>query len=201
MIEPASPRTRSLSLRSLPVHVASEHHDSLPGARRRWPGIALGFAVVALLGACTTMSDIPPNTPLHEVEAQFGQPNYSCPTENGGQRLIWTQQPMGQYAWGANIDTSGVADKVVPLLTDEHFRVLGQGTWTPEQVRCEFGPPAEISTVGLPSSRQIVWSYRYRQNQAWNSLMYVYFGSDGTKVTRFHSGPDPMFDREMFWFF
>ncbi len=120
---------------------------------------------VAFLAACGTMADTPPGTPLHQVEAKYGRPTYSCPSENGGQRLIWSMQPMGQYAWGTNVDAAGNVDRVLPLLTDEHFRVLASGTWTPEQVRCEFGPPAEITSVGLPSSSQIVWGYRYRQKQ------------------------------------
>src|SRR3546814_4654188 len=64
-------------------------------------GIGLG-----LLSACANMADTPPGTPLHQVEAKFGRANFSCPAENGGQRLIWSQQPYGQYAWGANVNRS-----------------------------------------------------------------------------------------------
>jgi hypothetical protein len=161
-------------------------------------GLAIGLASV--LSACANMADTPPGTPLAQVEAQFGRPNYACPEPNGGQRLIWSQQPAGQYAWGTHVDSAGNTDRIEPLLTDEHFRLLGQGVWTPEKVRCEFGPPAIIDTVGLPSVRQIVWSYRYLQDHAWNSLMYVYFGTDGSHVTRFHPGPDPKYDDERWAF-
>ncbi len=157
-------------------------------------------AAAALLAACANMAQTPPGTPLYQVEAKYGRANFSCPGPNGTQRLIWSQQPYGQYAWGTRVDASGNTDRIQPLLTDEHFRLLASGVWTPDKVRCEFGPPAEISTVGLPSSTQVVWSYRYRQAGAWNSLMHVYFGSDGELVTRFHPGPDPMFDRDNFWF-
>jgi hypothetical protein len=155
---------------------------------------ALPLAALSLLSACTTMADIAPGTPVSQIQAKYGKPTYTCPTSSGGQRFIWSQQPSGQYAWATNTDSTGRTDKIVPVLTDEHFNVMKQGTWTPEQVRCEFGPPAEIGKVGLPSSTQIVWSYRYRQNGAWNSLMYVYFGPDGSRVTHFHPGPDPMFE-------
>lgn len=161
-------------------------------------GAATGLVFLA---ACANMANTPPGTPLAQVEAEYGRPGFSCPAEGGGQRFIWSQQPYGQYAWGTNVDSAGNTDSIEPLLTDKHFSLLSSGTWTPERVRCEFGPPAEISTVGLPSSTQIVWSYRYRQAGAWNSLMHVYFGSDGEKVTRFHPGPDPMYDRDSDWFF
>src|SRR3546814_1767866 len=54
-------------------------------------------AGLTLLAACANMANTPPGTPLAQVEAQFGRPNFSCPAENGGQRLIWSQQPNGQY--------------------------------------------------------------------------------------------------------
>lgn len=161
----------------------------------------VGAAALALLAGCANMADTPPGTPLHEVESKYGAPTYACTAENGAKRLIWSQQPMGQYAWGTNVNEAGMTDRIQPLLTDQHFQLLAEGTWTPDKVRCEFGPPAQIQGVGLPSSSQIVWSYRYRQSGAWNSLMHVYFGMDGSHVTRFHPGPDPMFDRDNFWFF
>lgn len=153
---------------------------------------------LALLYGCASVQSVAPGTPLAQVEAQFGRPNYSCPLPDGGRRVIWSGQPFGQFAWGTNVDAQGRVGQVTPLLTDQHFQVLREGSWTPEQVLCEFGPPAEKSGVGLPSSIQIVWSYRYRQSGVWNSLMHVYFGTDGERVTRFHPGPDPMYDRDRF---
>lgn len=156
------------------------------------------FAAIAvtlgLLTACTSITSVPPGTSAQHVQTQFGQPSYTCTNKEGSQRMIWSQQPYGQYAWGTNVDAAGNIEGIQSVLTDEHFRVLGSGTWTPDQVRCEFGPPAEIDTVGLPSSRQIVWSYRYKQDHVWNSLMYVHFGTDGQVVTRFYPGPDPLYD-------
>lgn len=156
--------------------------------------LAATAAMLGLLTACASMTSIPPGTPVQQVVAQFGQPSYTCTNKDGVERMIWSRQPYGQYAWGANVDAAGNVEGVLPVLTDEHFDVLGSGTWTPDQVRCEFGPPAIIDTVGLPSSRQIVWSYRYKQSRVWNSLMYVHFGTDGEAVTRFYPGPDPLYE-------
>jgi hypothetical protein len=157
-------------------------------------------AATGALAACTSMSETPPGTPLTQIQAKYGAPNYRCTTESGLERVIWSQQPYGQYAWGANITADGRAQAVELVLSDAYFKRLAEGVWTPDRVRCAFGPPAEVETVGLPSVRETVWSYRYKQNGVWNSLMYVYFGTDGQKVTRFHPGPDPMFDRDRFWF-
>lgn len=162
-----------------------------------WAAVAIAPLV---LGACANMADVPAGTPLAQVQAQFGAPNFSCTDRNGQQRVIWTTQPNGQYAWGANVDSAGNTDQVISLLTNQNFGKLDTGTWNQEQVRCEFGPPAEIGVVGLPSSRHDVWSYRYKESGAWNSLMHVYFDLYTGEVTRYHSGPDPMYNREDFWF-
>lgn len=165
----------------------------------RLAGRAAALAAASTLAACANMAQVPPGTPLADVAAQFGRPNFGCARPDGGQRVIWTQQPYGQYAWGANVGADGRVDQVVPILTDTHFKRLATGTWTAEQVRCEFGPPADIDEVGLPSVRQVVWSYRYKQSGVWNSLMYVYMGREGDRVTRFHPGPDPMYDEDWRW--
>jgi len=183
--------------------------DSKPGKTN--PAIArrlllpLALTTLAALAGCADMAaKVPPGAPLSQVEAEYGRPNFTCertgpgPGLAGGQRVIWTQQPLGQYAWGANVGPDGRIDRVERLLTDEHFKLLSDGDWPAERVRCEFGPPAIIDQVGLPSVRQVVWSYRYRENDVWNSLMYVYMGRDGDRVTRHHPGPDPMYEEDRF---
>ena len=154
------------------------------------------------LTGCANLAATPPGTPLDQVTAQFGTPTLQCVDRDGRDRVVWSQQPYGQYAWGATLDAQGRVEGVEPILTDEHFQVLKQGAWTAEQVRCEFGPPAIVDSAGLPNVREVVWSYRYKQDHVWNSLMYVFMGPDGNQVTKFHPGPDPMYDRDrMFWGF
>ncbi|HEX7387336.1 MAG TPA: hypothetical protein VF285_08695 [Castellaniella sp.] len=153
------------------------------------------LACLALAG-CANIANTPAGTPLAQVEAKFGTPTLQCTNRQGQQRVIWSQQPLGQFAWGGNVDPDGRVQTIAPILTDEHFQVLAHGTWTPDQVRCEFGPPAFIDEVGLPSVRQIVWNYRYKQDHVWNSLMFVYFDRDVSHVTHFNAGPDPMYDHE-----
>ena len=158
-------------------------------------------ALLALITGCASITSVPPGTPATQMVSQFGAPTYQCPLENGGTRLIWSQQPFGQQAWATNTDRQGNTEGVTPILTDTHFNILSKGLWTPERLLCEFGPPAEKSAVGLPSVRQIVWSYRYQQDGVWNSLMHIYLGRDGSQVTRFHPGPDPMYERNRFGLF
>jgi len=147
------------------------------------------------LAGCANIAQTPPQTPLAQVEAQFGAPTLQCTNKDGQRRVIWSQQPLGQFAWGTTLDAQGRVQAIVPILTDAHFEVLKKGTWTPDQVRCEFGPPAFVDKVGLPNVRQTVWNYRYKQDHVWNSLMFVFFDREGGHVTHFNPGPDPMYDR------
>jgi len=119
-----------------------------------------------------------------------------CTAPDGGQTLVWSTQPYGQTAWRTHVNTQGRVAAIRPIFTDAEFETLRTGVWTQQDVLCAFGPPAERSSVGLPSVRQIVWSYRYRQSGVWNSLMYVYFGHDGARVTNLHPGPDPLYEPE-----
>jgi len=156
----------------------------------------LACAIGLGLAGCASITATPPGTPLAQVTAQFGTPTLQCTDRQGHDRVVWSSQPLGQQAWAATIDAQGRVGPIEQILTDEHFQVLKQGTWTAEQVRCEFGPPAIIDTAGLPNVRQIVWSYRYKQDHVWNSLMYVFMGPQGEQVTKYHPGPDPMYDRD-----
>lgn len=157
---------------------------------------------ICLLGlGCAQITNVPPGTPFAAVEEEFGTPSTLCQTNSESNRAIWSQQPMGQFAWATTIDSQGRVGEFEQVLTDQSFERLGEGVWTPERVQCAFGPPENITKVGLPSDLKIVWSYRYRQYGVWYSLMYVFFGTDGKQVTQFYAGPDPMFDRDrpLFW--
>lgn len=168
---------------------------------RRRSALASALAIGSFLAltACVTINSLPPGTPAAQVVQQLGLPTYTCTQDDGRQRMIWSQQPSGQAAWGTTIDSEGRIGLVAQLLTDARFQALKSGTWTPEKLLCEFGPPAEKSAVGLPSSLQIVWSWRYMQDGVWYSLMHVYLGRDGERVTRFHPGPDPRYEAESWW--
>jgi len=142
---------------------------------------------------CTLIANTPPGTPLAEVQRRHGAPAHICPQPDASLRVIWSQQPNGQYAWAARVGADGRVQAIEPVLTDEAFQRLRSGQTT-DQLRCAYGPPAIIGSVGW-GQRQTVWSYRYREAKSWNSLMHIYLDADG-KVERFHPGPDPKFEED-----
>lgn len=160
-----------------------------------------GKAVIAsmlglILAGCAQVKNVPPGSSFTEVESQFGKPTLTCPLPSGGTRAIWSQQPYGHFAWATDISPEGDTGEMVQVLTDESFNRLQRGIWTAEDVRCAFGPPAIIDEVGLPAVRTKVWSYRYRQNGVWYSLMYIYFPLNADRVLKYNAGPDPMFEQD-----
>lgn len=162
---------------------------------------ALLVGLVASLTACASYRDVPANAPAIEALRIMGQANHSCARADGGQRLVWSQQPMGQYVYGADVGPDGhLIDSVYSVLTPKNFRKLDSGRWTAEDVLCEFGKPAEVQTLGLGEKREQVWSYRYKESNHWNKLLHIYMGRDGQQVTRWHTGPDPMFEQDCFFY-
>lgn len=155
---------------------------------------AAGF--LGLAAGCTTLEQrLPPGTTGDQVQASMGTPSVVCPLPGGGQRLVWSGQPFRQASWATDVAPDGRSSGVQQILTDANFNRLREGNWSAEQVRCTFGPPAIIDAVGAPGHPQRVWSYAYKQDTVWNSLMFVYF-DDAGYVTRVHPGPDPAYDTD-----
>ena len=65
--------------------------------RYNFARITLAAAALASLAACANLAQVAPGTPLADVQAQFGTPNFECPQAGGGRRVIWTQQPCLLY--------------------------------------------------------------------------------------------------------
>ncbi|UOD51004.1 hypothetical protein [Orrella daihaiensis] len=162
--------------------------------------VALLLPLSALVG-CANIAEVAPGTPYADVTAKFGKPTTFCDLADGSNRAIWTSQPFGEQAWAAVVTTDGIVQSMQPVLKDKSFERLSQGTWTPERVRCAFGPPADVDEVGLPGVRKVVWSYRYRQYDVWYSMMYVFFDPATQIVVNHYPGPDPMYMYGDIWFF
>ena len=150
-------------------------------------GLSL-LACAALLTGCNTISSVAPGTPVADVIKVHGKPDSTCKNTDGTERLVWTGQPYGQFAWGTNTTKDGKIIKIEQILTDPQFEVLAIG-WTAQQVACQFGPPSNMD--GIAKGNEIVWAYRYKQYDVWPAMMYVYMGPKGDRVTRFHPAPDP----------
>ena len=156
---------------------------------------AAALFIAGLLAGCANIAATPPGMSLADMESRYGAPTYTCTRPDGTRRAIWSQLPSGSDAWGTDLDAQGRAVRMEDLMSPEHFERLRQGDWTPAAVRCEFGPPARVGAVGLGDKHEVVWSYYYVLSGRWHSVMYVYFGPRGDRVTHYHSGPDQRYQR------
>jgi hypothetical protein len=149
------------------------------------------------LGGCAALSRTPPTIgdPVATVTAKFGQPTAVYP-DGAGQELEYATGPMGQFTWMARIGPDGRLATFEQVLTGQKFATIKVGTATKDDVLRIIGRPAEHSHVMLHDYE--VWSYRYKENGVWNSMMHVHFDHAGI-VQLMQNGPDPMYEERRFF--
>jgi hypothetical protein len=149
--------------------------------------VLVGFAVV--LAACASFpSNIKPGQSRDELIAIYGPPAGLQRTPQG-EVLIFSTAPFGQTAYAARLGLDGRVQAVEQVLTSENFARITLGEWTRDRVRSEFGAPAE---VGIFSSKEVWWSYRFKENGVWNTLMNVMFDESGIARQTINT-PDPLY--------
>jgi hypothetical protein len=124
----------------------------------------------------------------------MGQPTRVVPLADGGQRLQYSLEPAGQYAWMVDLDAAGRVTSARQVLNERDFNRIVPGQWTRADVEREFGPPARID--GVASWNGPVMTYRWRDAQGANMFYWVYLDPQGV-VRRAHPGMefrDRLFD-------
>ncbi len=145
----------------------------------------------SILAGCVSLQPLPaPGESLASVLARYGKPT-SIYLEGNGQVLEYATGPMGQRTWMAHVGADGKLINMEQALAGPVFARLKVGASTKDEVLRTIGRPAETSTLALPQLE--VWSYRYKENDVWNSMMHVHFDKNGV-VRLMQSGPDPMYE-------
>ena len=125
-----------------------------------------------------------PGTPRDAVIAQMGQPTRVVRLATG-ERLQYSLQPMGRYAWMVDLDAAGNVAQARQVLTEANFHWIEPGRWTREDVEREFGPPAWIDRV--VSWNGPIMTYRWR-DMANSDMFYFVYLDPGNMVQRAHPG-------------
>lgn len=155
------------------------------------------MAAAILAAACASPFGAPnvaPGTPLAQVLAELGPPTRTVALPNGGQRLQYSQQPAGQYAWMVDFDAAQKATGARQVLNERDFQRIAVGAWTRADVEREFGPPARVD--GVASWDGPVMSYRWKDVQNADMFYWIYLDRQGI-VRRAHPGMefrDRLFD-------
>ncbi|MBA2673080.1 hypothetical protein [Ramlibacter sp.] len=148
--------------------------------------LSLGLSALLLAGCASPfgISSIAPGASRDQVIAQAGQPTGVVPLPGGGERLQYSLQPMGRFAWMVDLDASGRVVNARQALTDLNFQRIQPG-WTRADVEREFGPPALIDRVASWSGP--VMTYRWRDTDRSDMFYWVYLDGQGV-VRRAHPG-------------
>lgn len=153
---------------------------------------ALFAAIATSLAACGVFKPVTlyAGEPEAEVIAKLGQPTNRY-QEGKDQLLEYAKGPWGQKTYMARIGPDRRLISYEQVLTTEKFSTLKIGEATKNDVLRTIGAPSETSYLSLTDLE--VWSYPYKESNAWNSLMHVHFDRAGI-VRKMLNGPDPRFD-------
>jgi hypothetical protein len=145
------------------------------------------LAAALVLAGCAhpwNLADVAPGTPRDVVVARAGQPVRVVPLAGGGQRMQYTLQPLGRYAFMVDLDAAGRVVAARQVLTETNFQRIQPGAWTRDDVEREFGPPALVDHVA--SFQGDVLTYRWAERNE-PMFYWVYVDARGV-VQRAHPG-------------
>ncbi|WP_042884650.1 hypothetical protein [Cupriavidus necator] len=167
--------------------------SAIAGGARRLV-LALG---ALLLSACATLMPVQEGQKLigqsqAEVQAMFGPPSDVFRLRDGTSRWIYSKQPLGQYAYGADFDSNGRLTNFRNMLSTPELYKAQINIWTRQDVLEHFGMTREPIQY-YPRMRNEVWSYRFRHEDVWPSLFHFYFDDAGV-LRRTQITPDPLYE-------
>lgn len=150
--------------------------------------------MLLLASACAVFQPVAlnPGETEAEVVAKLGRPSFRMPDGNGFV-LEYNRNPWGQAINMARFDGAGRLITYEQVLTVEKFATIKPGVADKSYVLRTIGHPSETSWL---SRQQLeVWTYPYKEQGVWNSLMHVHFDKNGI-VNKLENGQDLRFDRD-----
>lgn len=150
--------------------------------------------MLALLAGCAGYGSAPVHIGDAEpaILSRLGQPTARY-REGNDTILAYVHGPWGQQTHIARLGESGNLISYEQVLTSQQFSTVVVGQATKESILHRFSIPAETSY--LPLSKLEVWTYRYKENGVWDSMMHVHFDKNGI-VRKMLNGPDTWLERE-----
>ena len=149
------------------------------------------FGALLFAGCAAPWQQVQPGEDQSAIVARLGAPREVYDLPNGGKRLMWPTQPMGETTTAADIDGAGKIINVRQVLQPNEFYRAEIGKWTRSDVLVNFGRPVETSY--FPLMKREVWTYRYLEDNVWYMMYSFYFDDQGVlRITQ--KTPDPLHD-------
>ncbi|WP_240493595.1 hypothetical protein [Pandoraea sp. ISTKB] len=176
---------------------APPHRNRRIGASApvRWLSAgALALSLTAGLTGCYTPAwqTLTPMASQADVQAQLGKPKEVYPLAPGITRWLYPTKPFGEETIAADFDAQGRLLGTTQVLSTTEFNKVEVGKWTKTDVLHHFGEPVETSA--FPLMKREVWTYRFKQDDVWFSMMNFYFDPDGIVQTT-QISPDPLHEK------
>ncbi|WP_249222628.1 outer membrane protein assembly factor BamE [Noviherbaspirillum sp. L7-7A] len=154
------------------------------------------FALGSLAG-CSSIYLAPPQPGESEasIVARLGEPTHRY-GEGNTHLLEYMTGPWGQSTFMARIGADGRLISYEQVLDTAHFSRIVPGKSDKQEVLHLIGAPSATSYLTLPQLE--VWSYPYRESNAWDSVMHVHFDNAGI-VRMLQNGPDRRRTPDMAW--
>jgi hypothetical protein len=162
-----------------------------PAAARLRRAALACLSALALAGCVQPWQQYSQGADESTIIARLGPPRESYDLPNGGKRLMWPTQPMGETTTAADIDAAGKIVNVRQVLQPNEFYRAEIGKWTKSDVLVNFGRPVE--TAYFPLMKREVWTYRYLEDNVWYMMYSFYFDEQGI-VRLTQKTPDPLHD-------
>jgi len=131
-------------------------------------------------------SAVTPGQSEAEVISKLGSPSARY-QEGDDSILAYVRGPWGQQTYMARLDASKHLKSYEQVLTTQKFATVKVGATEQQTILHTFGKPAETAYFSL--SDLTVWTYRYKENGVWDSMMHVHFDRNGI-VQKMMNGPD-----------
>ena len=149
--------------------------------------IPAAVLALACLSSCASWTPPHPGQSEAEVIARLGRPTHVY--QDGASRLLeYMHGPRGQTTDMARIGPEGRLVSFEQVLTMQKFGTIEPGKADKDKVLRTIGAPSQ--TRFYPASQLEEWSYPFKENGIWDSLMAVYFDKAGI-VRKLQNGPDP----------
>jgi hypothetical protein len=153
---------------------------------------ALVMAFLSMLSGCAVVFLPAVNIGDTETEviAKRGQPVHRY--QDGNDRLLeFSYGYWGQRTYMARIAPDGKVTNFEQVLTVQKFASIKVDVANKTDVLHTLGAPADTSYLSFRDLE--VWSYPYKEQDVWNSIMHVHFDRSGI-VRQMLNGPDLRYD-------